>query len=1030
MLRHVLHLVGALASIVAVLLIVLFWRLHQGPVVVTGLLNTLDEFIGETRTYNNMFRYSIGELRFEWSETEQKLDLVVDNLLIHDLNDEELLNVNGVYIDLALLPLLTLDFRPQSLTLVNPQISITRDESGKISERTLDSLQRVVASAGTPGSDAEVDPVQGFKALLQLLESPPLDRLKSLQIVNAEVWIDDRYLSLTWQAPVADAVFNRNDDGAVFATNLVIESEHRTVDLTLQAQFHDQTELFSVSGRINDLSTGTVADLVPELSDLYGVELALDLAYDAEFDNNLDLVYGNFSASTDGGVIDLPRFFSDRFRIDATTLEGAVLPGFSGIVLSGLNIGLPSGEVSLSGTLSGFENDSIFSIGLDASSVPVDDLHDYWPVIAGPNVRTWIRGRLAGGMLNRGTLRYQSELVELGDEARDEYELFVDLDVSETRLKYADSLPPVEELDARLLIRDGRLLVESKSGAFDGITVRDGRITMDAVYGSMGLVVVDLEGQVSDALGLAKYFPSTRESGVDGIDDSIQGSVEGKLTVSLPPVKDLVADDITYRFDGKVTDTSVAQELTGYAIEQISGTVAFDTRQVIAFDGVSTINGVGTSTQFRQSLREALEPVRSFNLRGTLDDDDRTALGIPLASGIEGNVDASVAMEESADGTRTWQIDLDLEAAQLDIALAGITKNAGELGSASARIVETPTMLTISDATLSTQAGGFVGAAEVQVEDLQFRHVQIDSFTFGRNDFAASVRRDDDESIDISITGRQLDSATWLNDDGDGADTLPALRISGFVETFWYENEDALYNTYFEGNYRDDTWDDVRVAANTSDKNTLKFELRQSEPFIREFEFHGDDAGDVIALFSGFDRIEGGTIHVHGTVDDSTESSVIEGTLSGKNFTVHETPTLVRLLSLSSLVAILQMLTNPEGMTFSTAELPFHFADGTLTLTDGRLVAPGVGFTVKGTADLRTENLALSGTVIPVYVLNSILDGIPGIGDIITGLDEGSGILAFSFEMQGPFDDIAIFVNPASILVPGIFRDILSELLP
>lgn len=65
--------------------------------------------------------------------------------------------------------------------------------------------------------------------------------------------------------------------------------------------------------------------------------------------------------------------------------------------------------------------------------------------------------------------------------------------------------------------------------------------------------------------------------------------------------------------------------------------------------------------------------------------------------------------------------------------------------------------------------------------------------------------------------------------------------------------------------------------------------------------------------------------------------------------------------------------------------------------------------------------MRFNGTLIPLRGVNTILGGIPIIGDILGG---ENGIFAITFEAQGPLDNPSISVNPLSVLAPGFLREI------
>jgi hypothetical protein len=70
----------------------------------------------------------------------------------------------------------------------------------------------------------------------------------------------------------------------------------------------------------------------------------------------------------------------------------------------------------------------------------------------------------------------------------------------------------------------------------------------------------------------------------------------------------------------------------------------------------------------------------------------------------------------------------------------------------------------------------------------------------------------------------------------------------------------------------------------------------------------------------------------------------------------------------------------------------------------------------------------MGGTYVPLYGLNSALGVVPILGDILVGR-KGEGMLGITFAVQGDVSEPEILMNPASLVTPGIFRQIF-ELTP
>ena len=114
-----------------------------------------------------------------------------------------------------------------------------------------------------------------------------------------------------------------------------------------------------------------------------------------------------------------------------------------------------------------------------------------------------------------------------------------------------------------------------------------------------------------------------------------------------------------------------------------------------------------------------------------------------------------------------------------------------------------------------------------------------------------------------------------------------------------------------------------------------------------------------------------------------------------------------------------------RGIRFAKLETPFEFRDGVATIANAWTVGAELGFTAHGTINTKSDNINVSGTIVPAYTLNSVLSKIPILGTILTGKDR-SGIFAATYRIEGPLEKPKIFVNPLAALAPGFLRNLIG----
>ena len=73
--------------------------------------------------------------------------------------------------------------------------------------------------------------------------------------------------------------------------------------------------------------------------------------------------------------------------------------------------------------------------------------------------------------------------------------------------------------------------------------------------------------------------------------------------------------------------------------------------------------------------------------------------------------------------------------------------------------------------------------------------------------------------------------------------------------------------------------------------------------------------------------------------------------------------------------------------------------------------------------------MALKGSLVPAYGINSLLSNIPLLGDVLAS-KKGEGIFGVTYSATGNADQPNISVNPLSVLTPGILRRIFEGHMP
>ena len=107
----------------------------------------------------------------------------------------------------------------------------------------------------------------------------------------------------------------------------------------------------------------------------------------------------------------------------------------------------------------------------------------------------------------------------------------------------------------------------------------------------------------------------------------------------------------------------------------------------------------------------------------------------------------------------------------------------------------------------------------------------------------------------------------------------------------------------------------------------------------------------------------------------------IMGTISIDNFVLKDAPIFAELLLAASLTGVVELLTT-DGIPFEQFDAQFNGKDKRYVITKSRAYGFSLGFSAVGWVDNNNKTLDMGGTIVPVYVINSIFNNIPMIKPI------------------------------------------------
>ena len=1053
------QLIGVLAVGLAVVFGFLAWRLTAGPI---SLAFLSPYFESALKSGDGGFAVKLDDTILTWSGEANTLEIRVRGAKAIGESGKVIAEIPDLSVTLSGGALLQGKLAPRSISIRNPALNLTRQIHGGIE------LELPDAKGARDGAEVASVIVQQFLAPADT--AGPLSHLRRVRIINGDLTINDRLTNTVWRSDTAnidlsrefgtivgqaDLDFDVGEEKASFAVSGMFDISEERLNLDvgfanlnprLFARIHPRLDLGSfvdapVSGTVTAtalaggeipeaefvLSTGAGHVLVSGIADFElpiesaGLRGRFDQARATALIEELSVEFPK------EGVIRLPDPVNHGFPLRGLKLTGRYFLDFDWMDIAKLSLELDGPTATLTGSVQEFGGDIEFEINGVINDLPFGRLTEFWPAQWAENPRNWIFANMAGGTFSEATVR----LFGTYNEANGVSVSAVngDIAIDDTQVTYVEGLPPVVGVSGRAKYNAKRFDITVTGGTSNGLNVRRGTVVfagLDA-FDQFADIDVVVDGPLQNALSLIEMEPLKLASAA-GVDPAaITGMSSTRLKLRFLTERDLTFGDVEIEAKSTLRDVRAGGLFFGFDLSNGQLDLEAD-RDGMNLTGRVQVAGADTQVGWRVNFAGDSAVHSRQTIKARLDAEQRRQIfGLePQMFGqafLEGPTDIGAVLVRDRAGTGELSIEVGLTGADLAIPRFGWHKKAGTeaRGNITARL-DGDTLLDVPS--FSIVGGGLEITGSAGIRDGNLQRVTISRLAFGETDLSGVIIPGGD-SWDMDVRGPKLDLTAWL-DTGDEAgeerERTASMTISLNIDTVRLQPERALANVAGALTFDGKLWRRMELQAALDGGGSLKLDLRPGNG-RRSLRIQSDDAGAVLRTFDLYDEVVGGKLLVQGVYEDDEPKQPLAGRATIRDFRVSNTPVLARLLSVASLTGFLELLTG-EGLAFRTLDVPFVDRGGVIAVTDAWARGP-LGFTASGVIDTNAPAIDLSGTIVPAPVLNSVLGRLPIIGELLTGGEEGGGVVAIDYSVRGRIEEPDVKINPLSALAPGPFKNLI-----
>lgn len=1038
--RTLFQLLGALVAGLVIALTLVGWRLTSAPIELDFLTPHIEEALSAK---DGSFAVALdGTVLALSSGSGRMVEMRALGAKVYAGGEMPVASVPEVALTLNGRALLMGVIAPGSVTLYRPEVRLVRDEAGNL---------QFEMGGGTRGSG------DGMRRVIDALmgepdPSQPGRHLQRAAIIDADLQVEDLALGVSWHASDADIQVQRTVEGLSASIHLELDlaSEPGYVDGELE--FVREDESFDGRLSVRGLRPASLARLGGPLAPLKALDVRLAGTVWARgfADGRLEEV--SFDVAGGQGEIDLTEDLGFRHTIASASVRGAIFDGLNRARLDELFLDLGGPTIMLAATADRLDGGIVLKADAVVREAPFNALPQLWPPIVAPNARDWVVSNMSDGKVveARATVSARSDSGGLDDLVIDHVD--GTLDGEGVTVDYLRPMPAVRNGSASASFDASEFRIVLKAGEVYGLKVVDGLVILSGLDAEDQFADIDvtIAGPAADGLRLIDNKPLGYAKALGIEPATVSGSAVTRLQLKFPLLKDLLLDDVGILAKATLTDLKVPKVVMGLDLTDGDLDMVVDAKGLDA-SGPVVLGTIPGQLTWRENFSLKGSAFRSrYRLQApVVDEDQRKLLGLggpPFVSPfLSGPVAADVVATLTGGGKGEISAVVDLSPARMRLPGLGWRKEERTTGGAEILLRLEKLKLAAIPA-FTVQAGDLQAKGAVSFHaDGSTKRVDFDRLAYGRTDVSGAIAFRRNDGMDISLRGTSFNAEPLIGSDSDedradeledqrNPDTptsrsadLPPMSVTMAVNSMWVSKNGAISNAT-ASLHRDATeWRSIAVKGMVGDNGgVLSMDLRQNEPGRRAVAVLSDDAGAVARAFDVYDDMLSGKLEIDGFIDDTKPSQPISGLIRVEDYRIRNAPALARLLTVAALTGIVDLLNAKEGITFTTLDAPFTLADGLLEMHDVRAFGPALGLTAKGQVDLDRSRMALEGTVVPAYAINSVLGNIPILGWLITGGEKGGGLLAFNYSMRGPTQEPDVTVNPLSALTPGFLRNLFN----
>ena len=689
-------------------------------------------------------------------------------------------------------------------------------------------------------------------------------------------------------------------------------------------------------------------------------------------------------------------------------------------------VGSEGVTVAVSGKLD-YGGEPRLALGIACNPMQAAAFKRLWPAFLSPKVRDWVIQHIASGNVERLDIATNATFAQMQPTGppMPEDGLSVEVVGSAVTLRPVAGLPAIRDADMTLRLNGRTAKITFSKGIVDvspgrRLTLSNGvfEVPNTRLKTPPARVSFRVDGPIPAAAELLMLDRLRDYSAVPFDPAGTKGTVSGQVQLGMPLRPDLPPGSTDYDISVDLSNFSADKVLFGQKVEaQILRVTA--NNQSYEIKGDVKVAGSPAQIEYRRLKGETEAEVK---VTATLDEAARTRFGLDVGPALAGPMPMKFTgrvATEDRDGR--FNVEADLTNTKIENLLPGWVKAPGRQARVAFTLVKQKVGgLRFEDVLIDGQGVLAKGTVDLDT-DGELLAANFPVFATSDGD-KTSVRADRgaDGALRVVMRGDVYDGRNFVKA-AMGGPTDPRVKAKhpdldldiklGVVAGHLGETIRGLDWRMSRRGGRVRTFSmNAKIGRDTPLIGEMRTREKNGKPVLY---FETNDAGALFRFTDMYQRMVGGKMWV-GMDPPNQDGSAQDGVINVSSFSIRGDSTLERVVSNAP---------NPaqNNIDFSNARADFTRAPGRMTVRDGVLRGPMLGATVEGNIDYARDQVAMRGTLVPLYGLNNMFGQIPIVG-LFLGGGSNEGMFGITYEVGGTTANPRPVVNPISAIAPGVLR--------